>query len=199
MEFLKDVLGDELYNQVAEKLKGNEKIKLANLADGGYVGKEKFDAAETTIADLKKQLADRDKDIAALKKSAGDNEALTKQFSDLQAKYKEDTEALNARLKDNALNAALDLSITKARGKNAKAIKALLDTSKLSLKDDGTVEGLEAALDALKKSDSYLFEQVETKPEGNGFHSGAPNPDTPDAKAVADAFAAARGNSSFTV
>lgn len=193
MEFLKEALGDELYDQVAAKLKGNDKIKLANLAGGGYVGKEKFDASETTIADLRKQLADRDKDIAALKKSSGDNEALTKQLTDLQTKYKTDTEALQNKISQNVLNAALDLGITKAKGKNSKAVKALLDTSKLSVKDDGTVDGLDAALDALKKSDGYLFEQVETKPEGNGFHSGTPNPDTPEAKAVADAFAAARG------
>lgn len=194
MEFLKEALGDELYDQVAAKLKGNDKVKLANLADGGYVGKEKFDASEATITDLRKQLADRDKDIAALKKSAGDNEDLSKQLTDLQAKYKTDTEALQGKIQQNALNAALDLGITKAKGKNAKAVKALLDSSKLSLKDDGSVDGLDAALEALKQSDSYLFEQVETKTEGNGFHSGAPNPDMPEAKTVADAFAAARGN-----
>ena len=194
MEFLKEVLGDELYNQVAAKLKGNDKIKLANLADGGYVGKEKFDASETTVTDLRKQLADRDKAIAALKQSAGDNETLTKQLGDLQTKYKTDTEALQSRISQNALNAALDLGITKAKGKNSKAVKALLDTSKLSLKDDGTVDGLDAALDTLKKSDAYLFDQVETKPEGNGFHSGTPDPASPEAKTVADAFAAARGN-----
>lgn len=194
MEFLKEVLGDELYNQVAAKLKGNDKIKLANLADGGYVGKEKFDASETTVTDLRKQLADRDKDITALKKSAGNNDDLTKQLSDLQGKYKTDTEALQSKIQQNAMNAALDFGITKAKGKNAKAIKALLDTSKLSLKDDGTVDGLDATLDGLKKSDGYLFEQVETKPEGNGFHSGAVDPNSPEAKSVADAFAAARGN-----
>lgn len=191
---LKEALGDELYNQVAEKLKGNDKVKLANLTDGGYVGKEKFDASETTVADLRKQLSDRDKDIAELKKSAGTNEDLTKQFNDLQGKYKTDTETLQSKIQQNALNAALDLGITKAKGKNAKAVKALLDTAKLSLKDDGTVDGLDASLESLKKSDGYLFEQAETKPEGTGFHSGAPNPDTPEAKQVADAFAAARGN-----
>lgn len=191
---LKEALGEELYNQVAAKLKGNDKVKLANLADGGYIGKEKFDASEATIADLKKQLANRDKDIATLKKSAGDNEGLTKQLADLQTKYKTDTETLQNKIQQNALNAAIDLGVTKAKGKNSKAVKALLDTSELSLKDDGTVDGLDAALEALKKSDGYLFENVETKLQGDGFHSGAPNPDTPEAKAVADAFAAARGN-----
>lgn len=172
MEFLKDVLGEELYNQVAAKLKGNDKIKLANLADGGYVGKEKFDSAQTTITDLQKQLKDRDTDIAGLKKSAGDNADLTKQLTDLQTRYKTDTDTLNTKLKDNALNAALDLSISKVRGKNATAIKALIDRSKLALKDDGSVDGLDGILDGLKKSDAYLFEQVETKPQGSGNQNG---------------------------
>lgn len=171
MDFLKDVLGEDLFKQFSDKLKGNDKIKLANLADGGYVGKEKFDASETTIADLRKQLAERDKDISALKKGAGDNEALNKQLADLQAKYKTDTEALEGKIKTNALNAALDLGITKAQGKNATAIKALLDQSKLSLKDDGSVDGLDAALDAVKTSDPYLFTVTETKPSGTG-HAG---------------------------
>ena len=169
---LKEALGEELYNQVAAKLKGNDKVKLANLADGGYVGKEKFDASETTVADLKKQLESRDKDIAALKKSAGDNEGLTKQLNDLQAKYKTDTEALQNKISQNALNAALDLGITKAKGKNAKAVKALLDTSKLSLKDDGTVDGLDTALEALKKSDGYLFTQEDLYNPQINIHFG---------------------------
>ena len=58
MEFLINVLGDELYVQVEAVLNGNEKIKLANLADGQYVGKDKFDALETTKQTLEGQLAE---------------------------------------------------------------------------------------------------------------------------------------------
>lgn len=192
MDFLKDVLGDELYSKVAEKLKGNDKIKLANLADGGYVGKEKFDAAQATVADLQKQLADRDKDIAGLKKSAGDNETLTKQLSDLQGKYKTDTESLSAKLKQSALNAALDLGITKAKGKNATAIKALLDMSKLALKDDGTVDGLDVAIEGLKKSDGYMFDQTTTTQVGTG-HAGSGADSTPENQAIAAEFTKALG------
>lgn len=187
MEFLKDVLGEELYNQVAAKLKGNDKIKLANLAEGGYVGKEKFDAAQTTIVDLQKQLKDRDSDIAGLKKSTGDNEALTKQLTELQGKYKTDTETLSTKLKDNALNSALELGITKAKGKNSTAIKALIDKSKLTLKDDGSVDGLDALLEGVKTSDPYLFTVEETKPQGNGFHGGKVDM-TPELTAAANEF-----------
>ena len=43
MEFLKEFLGDDLYTQVEAKLKGNDKVKLANLASGEYVSKSKYD------------------------------------------------------------------------------------------------------------------------------------------------------------
>ena len=41
MEFLKEALGEDLYKQVEEKLKDNKDIKLANLASGDYVSKQK--------------------------------------------------------------------------------------------------------------------------------------------------------------
>lgn len=56
MEFLKEILGEELYAQVAAKLEGNKTVKLANLASGEYVSKAKYEsdmqAKETRIQEL---------------------------------------------------------------------------------------------------------------------------------------------------
>ena len=57
MEFLKEILGEELYTQVEAKLQGHEKdVKIANLASGDYVSKSKYDAdlqaKETHIQEL---------------------------------------------------------------------------------------------------------------------------------------------------
>lgn len=172
MEFLKDVLGDELYGKVAEKLKGNEKVKLANLNDGGYVEKDKFEAVKNTVSGLQKTLADRENDIEKLKKSIKGGDELSKQLSDLQAKYEADTQSLNEKLKENSLSSAIDIAVLKAHGKNPNVIKALVDKSKLLLSGDGNVEGLGEALDSLKNSDPYLFEQTETRKIGTGFHGG---------------------------
>ena len=43
MDKLRMVLGDELFNQVVEKIAGNEEIKLVNVADGNYIEKSKHD------------------------------------------------------------------------------------------------------------------------------------------------------------
>ena len=62
------------------------------------------------------------------------------------------------------------MAILQAKGKNPKAIKALLDMDKINLKDDGTLEGLD--LEGLKKSDGYLFDTETVIIKGTGAPKG---------------------------
>lgn len=128
-------------------------------------------SANATVTDLQAQLEARDKDIKDLQKQSGNNTDLQKQLTDLQAKYESDTEALNQKLAGQKLDAALDAAIHGAKGRNPKAIKALLNREALKIKDDGTLEGLD--LEALKKSDAYLFEVEVRKDEGTGASGGS--------------------------
>ena len=67
MEFLKTVLGDELYAQVEAKLKESN-VKLADLSSGAYVSKSKYD--EVDIQKLQGEIKDWEseyhKDLAAM-------------------------------------------------------------------------------------------------------------------------------------
>ncbi|WP_416353920.1 phage scaffolding protein [Agrilactobacillus fermenti] len=108
---------------------------------------------------LKSQIADRDKDLKALKKQAGDNEDLNQKYSELQDKYKTETEKLTHEVQQTKLNSALDTTLTGAKVRNTKAAKALLDMDKVKLNDKGELEGVSEQLDALKKSDAYLFDE----------------------------------------
>lgn len=158
---LKELFGSEAltWEQFNEKLETN-KVKLANLSDGGYVDinklnakQKELDTANATIANLQNTVKKYDGvDVDGLKKAA----------KDWEDKYNADLLALQ---KDNAV----DMAIVNAKGKNAKAIKALLDLEKVTLKD-GKLEGLD--LDAVKKSDPYLFTVEETRTEGNGNGNG---------------------------
>lgn len=131
---------------------------------------------------LAAQLAERDKDIKGLRDAADKGSALEKSLTELQGKYDADTKAHNAQLAALKLDAALDSAILGAKGRNPKAIKALLDPSKLKLKDDGTVEGLDLA--ALQKSDPYLFTIEKTDPKGSGYTP--PGGDPPAGGSVQD-------------
>ena len=143
----------------------NAKIKLADLSEGKYVDREKFDSkvreldtANQSVSELTGKLKAFDGvDVAALKADV----------KNWETKYKNDLAAVKK-------DAAVDAAIMQAKGKNAKAIRALLDLDKVTLREDGTLEGLD--LEALKKSDGYLFDTVQTVTRGNGVQSGDGNP-----------------------
>ena len=76
MEFLKEIVGEELFNQFSEKINahnGNEAnkdklIKLANLGTGEYVSKAKHDALQALLDGKTTELDTANGLIADLKK-----------------------------------------------------------------------------------------------------------------------------------
>ncbi|WP_047999929.1 phage scaffolding protein [Lactiplantibacillus herbarum] len=135
---------------------------------------------------LRDQLTTRDQDMKALKQQLGDNEGLSQQVTALQAKYDQDTENLTAQLKQTQLDGALDAALTGAKARNTKAVRGLLDMSKVSLTDEGQLEGFEDQVAALKQSDGYLFnggQQTHYEPNG-----GAGSQDENPTQVMIDAF-----------
>lgn len=126
--------------------------------------KSKSEELNKTNKSLQSQIAERDKDLKALKKQAGDNEELSNQFKDLQSKYKQDTENLSKELKQTKLNSAVDTALAGAKVRNTKAAKALLNMDEVKINDKGELEGLDNQISSLQKSDSYLFDQGQKEP-----------------------------------
>ena len=126
---------------------------------------------------LQSQIAERDKDLKSLKKQAGDNEELTNQFKDLQSKYKQDTENLSKELQQTKLNSAVDSALGKAKVRNTKAAKALLNMDDIQLNDKGELEGLDNQISSLQKSDGYLFDQGSKEPYQPQGGDGNTDPD----------------------
>lgn len=181
LEWLKTILGDTYTDEIDKKVSAE--------IGKGFVSKADFNTANEAKKTLETQVSDRDKQINDLKKV--DPAKLQDEITRLQVENKSAKEKFDADLKATRLSAALDLGITKAKGKNSTAIKSLLDQSKLTLKDDGTVDGLDAALQSLKTSDGYLFTVEETHQEGSGHQSGAGAADTPENQQIAEAFSKA--------
>lgn len=98
MEFLKDVLGEELYAQLEAALKDNDGIKLANLADGQYVDKNKYAALEMEKDGLQGQLDERDAELDELKKL--DAAALQAELDELKKVDAAALQAENKKLQD---------------------------------------------------------------------------------------------------
>ena len=123
-----------------------------------------LDAANAEIESLKGQVSDRDKQLETLKNSTGDVEAMKQQIADLQKANKDADDAHKAEIKQLKLDAAIDSALTGAKSKNNVAVKALLkDLDKAELGEDGTVKGLAEQIEALQKSDAYLFDTASKK------------------------------------
>jgi hypothetical protein len=172
MEKLKALFGTEAltWEQLEEKLKDNEEVKLANLAGGEYVAKRKYEdkvgelkAANDTISGLRDTVAKFDGvDVEGLKQTA----------KDLEDKYNTDMAAVKL---DNAVN----LALVGAKVKNPKLAKAAIDMSIVKL-DGENLLGLSEQLNALRESDGYLFDTEEAQTKTvitGGTHNGTPTTD----------------------
>ena len=129
----------------------------------GYIPKTRFDEVNNEKKTLETTLAERNSQFETLKNSTGDVESLKQQIATLQADNQKKDEAHATEIKKLKVDSAVDAAIVSAKGKNAKAIKALLNLENAELVDDGTIKGLAEQIEALQKSDEYLFEAKESK------------------------------------
>lgn len=166
LDFLKPVLGDELFPQVVEKLKGSG-MQLANVADGSYIPKAKFDEQLEKVHTLQTAVSQRDDMIKAeqAKNASVDTlqakiDQLTKDVADRDAKIKGVT--MDYRIKD-------ELRGMKAR--NVDVIMPLLKRDTITEKD-GKLSGLSEQVEALQKSDPYLFDTGSGNGGRGGFDGG---------------------------
>ena len=159
---LKELLGEELYSQVTEKL-GDKKIMVD---DGNFIPKSRFDQVNQAKKELEVQLKDRDTQLAELSKNNKDNENLLNQIKDLQALNKQTTTDYENKINQIQFDYALDGALTNAKSKNNKALKALLDMNSIKYQE-GKFEGLQEQIEALQKDASYLFD-LNTAPANTG-------------------------------
>lgn len=121
---------------------------------------------EGQIDTYKQRVSERDQQLEGLKKAAGDSEKLQAQIEKLQAENKKSSEAYEAKLMQMRIDNSVNLSLTNAKAKNIKAVRALLDLENAKL-DGETVVGLSEQITKLQESDPYLFDGI-SKPKISG-------------------------------
>lgn len=148
-DFEKAVL--ENYKTATDYEKQKTALELAN---------EKLKDNETAMSDLQKKLDDfKDVDVTGLKK----------QIEDLIADGKKKDEDYQAQIADRDFADMLKDCISSAHGKNAKAIRALLDVDALKASKNQKND-IEAALKQLSEAEDskFLFGETEPQPIGTG-------------------------------
>lgn len=121
-----------------------------------------------TSAEFEKKVNRLTDDLAAEKKRADDAvetlkgfegkdfDAITRERDEWQRKHKELEETHKREAEDREFNSVLETAISDAKGKNAKAIMALLDLDKLR-GSKNQEKDIKAALDTMRAESGYLF------------------------------------------
>lgn len=162
---------------------------LQNLKSGGEaLSKEVIDAimaengrdieaAKSQFADydtVKQQLSEAQKTIKSFQDGGQDVETLRQQAKDWETKYNDAIAEAQRQAAEMEFQGNLKEAITSAKGRNAKAIAALLDMGALRASKDQSKD-IKSALEQLKKDNGYLFENDETPPPysaGTGTGTG---------------------------
>jgi len=144
--------GEDLINQLAEKTKDFE-IDASNekLIPKAVLGNER-----QTIKDLRAEIATRDTQLTELGTKVKDNDVLTAEIQKLKDANKTASEEYEKKLAKQDYEYKLDSALTKAKVKNTKAVRALIDESKIKVEENKLV-GFDEQLKALQESDPYLF------------------------------------------
>lgn len=168
MEFLKEILGEELFNQLVEKVNahnGNEankdnQIKIGNLGNGEYVSKDKYGALQETLNGKDAELTTANELIAELKKGTKGNEELQKKIGDYDTKIAQ----LQTELQDTKIKSAIKVALLSEKAVDVDYLTYKLNEKlkekgeTLELDENENIKGWDDKLSGLKTQFPTMFE-----------------------------------------
>ena len=170
MEFLKELLGEELYNQIAAKINehnGNEankdnQIKIGNLGKGEYVGKAKYEALDALLKGKEEELTTANGLIEQLKKDTKGNEELQGKIT----QYESTVADLQSQLQETKINSALKVALLSEKAVDVDYLTFKLNEKmkekgeSLELDENESIKGWEDKLSGLKTQFPSMFESA---------------------------------------
>lgn len=164
-----DFVAIGIEEKLAEKAAAESKKELA-----GYVPKDRFDEVNQSKKQLETSVEEYKNQLETVKASAGDNETLRQQITELQTQNQQKDADYQKQLNDLKLTNAIKLAIADS-AQDSDLVVGLINKEKLILGDDGKVTGLDEQVKALKENKAFLFKEQENKaPEKQkpGFRIG---------------------------
>ena len=184
MDFLKEILGDDLYAQVAEKINahnGNEanrdrQVKVGNLGSGEYVGKGKYEALQALFDGKQEELEKANGLIGELKKGTKGNEELQGKISGYETQVAE----LQRQLAETKINSAVKVALLSEKAVDIDYLtfklneKLKAEGRTLELDENENIKGWDDLLSGLK---TQLPAQFESTTGGRKVLEGGKLPD----------------------
>lgn len=189
MDFLKDILGTELFEQVANAVNAyngdeankDKQIKIANLASGKYVDKGKYTALEELLNKKDTDLTDAQKLIEGLKESAGKGEDMAAKIAEFETTIRNQQEELKKAKTESALKIELLSAGAKADDIDYLLFKLGNDSDfKAELDENGKLKGIDEKMKNLKTIYPNQFEAETSKKIDENNLPGGKADDTPE-------------------
>ena len=174
MEFLKEILGNDLYGQFEEKINAHNgaeankenQIKIGNLGSGEYVGKNKHNSE---LEKLNALLAGKDTELVTANNLIADLKKSTKGNEELQGKitgYESQVAELQAQLAETKMKAALKVALLSEKALDIdyltyKVNEKFKEQGKsLELDENENIKGWDDVISGLRTQFPTQFETV---------------------------------------
>lgn len=166
------------YEEMEAAIDADKGIKIADLSGGGYVAKDKFDAKETELKGIRKQLDDANTQIKSFEDQ--DVDGIKQKVADWEAKYNTDTQALKDQMAAQNRSHAEDMFLAGYKFTSKAARKGVLDelrSKQFQLDEKGTFLGAKEFMSSLMEDEDYKGAFVTENPAGDTNQgNGGTNP-----------------------
>lgn len=164
MEFLKKLLGDDLYSQLETKINEynstktdkEKQIKLADIGSGNYVEKNEYEAPNGQLNGKQTELETANALIEDLKKGNKSNDDLQSKISE----YEEQVVDLRTQLEETKLKSAVKVALMSENAVDVDYLTFKLNESgeAIELDENGNIKGWQDKISNLKTKFPKMFE-----------------------------------------
>ena len=166
------------YEELEAAIDADKGIKISDLSGGGYVAKDKFDAKETELKGIRKQLDDANTQIKSFEDQ--DVDGIKQRVADWEKKYNTDTQTLKDQMAAQNRSHAEDMFLAGYKFTSKAARKGVLDelrSKQFQLDDKGTFLGAKEFMSSLMEDEDYKGAFVTENPAGDTNQgNGGTNP-----------------------
>jgi len=152
---IKDMLGNDLYEQVKSKL-GDKEFYIN---DGSFIPRSRLNEVSDKLKATESKIGSYEDKLKGVEKLASENEEFKVQYTELDNKYKADIVKFNQDIENVTKKSSLKEAIVKNGGKHTDLLLGQVDLNSLTIQDDKVV-GITDIITNLKTTYGDLF--VET-------------------------------------
>lgn len=187
-EAIKNILGEELYNQVTEKIKPNEFDLLKN-----YVPKNRFHELNETKKQLEGKVTTFEDQLNKTKKMLADNEDFKNKYAALEETTNQTLAAKDKEILNIAKRSKVEAALMQSGAKHINLLSKEIDLDSLSLDGDNLI-GINDVIEKMKTGDyKDMFVEKQTQNNvnitPNDSNNGGGDPSNIDWRAEFEKFA----------